>query len=424
MQRSEKIKLISSCLLGNILEWFDFAVYGYLAPVIAGQFFPSSNKLAAMLLTYSVFAIGFLVRPIGAIVFGYIGDSYGRKTALVLSSLMMSIPTVFIGFLPNFESIGLAAPLLLILCRIFQGLSLGGEFTGSFVYLVEQGSPGKKGFFSCWADIGCSLGMILGSLSVAALYSFLTPEQMGVFGWRLPFLSGILLALVAIYIRTNLKESQAFIKPLKTQLSPLKQLFSHSPKTLFFATLLFAVNAFGYYTLVVFIPNQTVLLNKLVASETYLINTIVLLVIMVATFLSASACDYYDKVKLYIAGTITVMLFAYPAFYALENATLLTQMILMCCMAVGVGFCFGPRSLFLVEIFPTQFRFSAIAIALNLGNAIFGGTAPLLAIYSVEKTGTLTAPSILIIISAALTLIAIFKLAKFSESEKNILSIA
>ena len=165
MKRLDQFKLILACLSGNVLEWFDFAVYGYLAPIFAIEFFPYSHKLTAILLSYSV-AVGFLARPFGAIIFGHIGDAHGRKAALLLSTIAMAVPTCIIGILPVYTSIGLLAPLLLILCRICQGLSVGGEFTGSFIYLIEQASHKKRGFFSCWADMGCCIGMILGSAAV------------------------------------------------------------------------------------------------------------------------------------------------------------------------------------------------------------------------------------------------------------------
>src|SRR5262249_19519366 len=156
-------KIILAGFSGNILEWFDFAVYGYLTPIIATLFFPAHNKVTSVLLTYGVFAIGFLTRPVGSILWGHIGDTKGRKTALLLSCLCMAVPTFLIGILPTYQTIGILAPLLLIGCRILQGISIGGEFTGSFIYLIEQATHQRRGLFSSWADIGCNMGMILGS---------------------------------------------------------------------------------------------------------------------------------------------------------------------------------------------------------------------------------------------------------------------
>ncbi len=412
-----KIRIILSCLSGNILEWFDFAVYGYLAPIIASQFFPSSHKLTSILLTYSVFAIGFLVRPLGAIIFGHIGDTLGRKTALIVSSLVMAIPTFLIGILPVYTRVGLLAPLLLIICRIFQGLSVGGEFTGSFIYLIEQATPKRRGFFSCWSDMGCSLGMILGSAFVAILNFTLTAEQLANFGWRLPFLCGILLAGLAIFMRSQLSESVEFLQIKNRIKHPVKHLIRKYPQILILSILLVAINSLGFYILVVFIPNQTILMGKLPAEKVYWINILILSMVMCATFLAAWACDYFDKTKIYIIGTIGCILLGYPTFYALSHFTLTGQILMSLLMAIAIGFCYGPRPLFMVDTFPSSLRSSAIAIAFNVGNGIFGGMGPLIATYLVAKTEIIEIPSVLVISAALMTLFAILKLRRLNGQE-------
>ncbi|MDR3478856.1 MAG: MFS transporter [Gammaproteobacteria bacterium] len=418
MNRTEKYKILFSCLSGSVLEWFDFAVYGYLTSIIASQFFPSTNKLASILLTYAVFATGFLFRPLGAILFGYIGDRLGRKAALVTSSLLMAVPTFIIGTLPNYASIGMFAPLLLIFCRILQGISVGGEFTGSFIYLIENATPGKKGFFSCFADIGCCLGMILGSLCVALLNSYLTPEQLESFGWRLPFLGGIVLSMIALYIRTCLPESSEFQKAKPVKKMPLQEIFTQFPKTFIYSTLLMAINAIGFYLLVVFIPNQAVLMGKIPAASGYLVNTIILSVLMVALFVAACACDYFDKTKIYFAGILGCMLLAYPVFYAVTHFDLFAQVVMNCLLAVAVGFCFGPRPLLLVSVYSATVRYTAIALALNIANAVLGGTAPLMATYLLSKTGSIQSIAILIFLGSAVSLYALLNLVKLGSLVK------
>lgn len=410
LNRKDQFKIILACLSGNVLEWFDFAVYGYLAPVLATEFFPSAHKLTGILLSYSVFAIGFLARPLGALIFGHIGDTRGRKTALLLSTVAMAIPTCLIGILPVYASVGLLAPLLLILCRICQGLSVGGEFTGSFIYLIEQASHKRRGFFSCWADVGCAIGMILGSATVALLNAVYTHDQLQHFGWRLPFLSGILLALVAFYMRSHLFESAEFLQIKKTRATPLRDAFKEYPAVIFYSTLLIAINSLAFYILVVFLPNQNVLLGKFSAEKIYLFNIIILFVVMLSTILAASACDYFDKVKIYIIGATGCLLLAYPVFYALNHFGLSGQLLLLGLFSIAVGCCYGPRPLLLVESAQTRIRYSTIAFSFNIGNALFGGTAPLLATFLVAKTGSIELPSILVIIAAALTLVAIIQL--------------
>ncbi len=412
MKRADQAKILGSCLVGSVLEWFDFAVYGYLTPIIASHFFPSDDKLASILLTYGVFAIGFLFRPLGAVLFGYLGDRHGRKTALVFSSLLMALPTFAIGLLPTYESLGIFAPLLLILCRIFQGMSIGGEFTGSFIYLVEQGSPGRKGFFSCFADLGCSTGMLLGSLCVALLNYLLTADQLSSYGWRLPFLSGIFLSLVALYIRSYLSESVEFSEADLPQKAPLQDIFSKFPRQFIYSTLLLAINSLGFYILVVFIPNQAVLAGKISGASSYLMNVLILTVLFSATFISAVLCDFYDKTKLYLLGICSCILLAYPVFYGLNHFDLPGQAFMSALLAIAIGFCFGPRPLFLVSVFPASVRYSAIALALNLANGFLGGLAPLTATYLIAKTGSIQSVASMVFLAAAVSLFGMVHLLK------------
>jgi MHS family proline/betaine transporter-like MFS transporter len=416
-------KVILSCIAGNTLEWFDFAVYGYIAPLMATQFFPSEHYPSSLLLMYSVFALGFFVRPLGAIFFGYIGDIFGRKQALVLSSLCMAIPTFCMGLLPTYDHIGLMAPIFLLICRIFQGLSAGGEFTGSFIYLTEHAPLKRRGFFSCWADLGCSLGMILGSSTVAFLSTYLSAEDFQTFGWRIPFFCGILLAFVGIYIRRQLTETPVFLNTKKHNETPLKDIFKIHPKKLFFATLLLAINALGYYILIVFMPNENILLGSMTVADSYFLNNSVLMALLISTFISATAGDFIDRLKIYKAGCIGCMALAYPLFHSMHAfgflpfsfAWHLTVLILF---ALCIGCCIGPLPIILVTAFPVNVRFTAISLLYSLGNAIFGGTAPLIATFMVEKTGVIDMPSVMILCAGILTLIALHQLQRIKKAEE------
>ena len=420
---ASSLKVILSCLSGNTLEWFDFAVYGYIAPLVATQFFPSENYLSSLLLMYSVFAVGFLTRPLGAILFGYVGDVYGRKRALILSSLCMAIPTFCIGLLPTYDHIGVMAPVCLLICRICQGLSVGGEFTGSFIYLTEHAPIKRRGFFSCWADLGCNLGMILGSSTVAFLKTYLSKEDFATFGWRIPFLCGILLAFVGVYIRRHLRETSTFLKKEKQDKIPLKNLLKNHPEKLFFATLLLTINALGYYILVVFIPNQNVIFGNLTAAESYFMNNVVLATIILATFMSATLGDFIDRVKIYKAGCIGCMILAYPLFHSMHSFgyapfSFAGHMTLLMLFATCLGCCFGPRPIILVTAFPVHVRFTAIALIFSVGNGIFGGTAPLIATFMLEQTGIVEMPAVMILCASILTLIGLHHLQKIKEPEE------
>lgn len=412
MRYVEKCKIIASCLSGSVLEWFDFAVYGYLAPIIALKFFPMSNAFTAILLTYSIFAVGFFVRPAGAIFFGHLGDRFGRKTALVSSTMLMAIPTILVGLLPTYSAIGIISPIFLILCRMVQGFALGGEYAGTFIYLVEEGKEGNKGFFSCWADVGCALGMILGSVSVALLYRVFNSEELLSYGWRLPFLSGVLLWLVAWMMRRKLKESVEFQR-ITVESSPIKSTFQLFPWELIFTCMLLSVGSLGYYLVTVFIPNQIVMLDKFPAHHIYLLNVLTLSAVILGILISARLADFMPLPKIYILGATSCLLLSYPVFYSLVYFPFSIQLSLLCGMGMAIGFCYGPRPLFLAEIFPPALRYSAIAFILSVANAIFGGMGPLVSTWITKKTALIQAPAFLLIFCASMTIIAIYVLSSF-----------
>jgi len=195
-------------IVGNVMEWYDFAVYGYFAAIIGRHFFPAENPVSSLLAAFGVFAAGFLMRPVGSIVFGHIGDRAGRKAALTLSVLAMAIPTLLIGLLPTFAQIGLAAPALLVLLRLVQGLSVGGEYGTSITFLVERASPERRGFFGGWSVVGATGGILLGSAVGAVVTTVLGAAETAAWGWRVPFLLGITVGLTGLYLRRTLIEER------------------------------------------------------------------------------------------------------------------------------------------------------------------------------------------------------------------------
>lgn len=415
-------KIIVSSAIGSILEWFDFAVYGYVAPYIAELFFPSENKIVSLLLTYSVFAVGFIIRPLSAVFFGYIGDRFGRKNALVYSSLLMAIPTFMLGLLPTYHEIGIGAPLLLILCRLIQGLAIGGEFTGSFIYLYEHALPHRKAASSCIADIGCSFGMLLGLSTVAILHTVLTQSEFYHFGWRIPFLSGLFLALIGVYIRTYLPETVEFVARKSKIINPTKIIFQENKMKLLTTILFLTMFSIGFYILSVFIPNQMITLGTISASKAYIVSILVLSVKILSIFYSAKRSDSVARWKIIAVAQLACFLLAYPVFYSLSHLSLTIQFILLCLFAISLGCCFGPRASFLAEIYPVSIRYSAIAIALNIVTAIFGGTTPFLATYLIAKTGISEAPALLIILSTVVGFFSLISLVTNVEQKEISLS--
>ncbi|WP_163144066.1 MFS transporter, partial [Arhodomonas sp. KWT] len=201
MEIGQRHTALLAGFIGNVVEWYDFALYGYMAGILAGLFFPGDNPTASLIATYGVFAAGFIMRPLGSGVFGWLGDTIGRSRTMLVSVMMMALPTLLLGCLPTFETIGLWAPVLLVLVRIVQGLSVGGEFSSSVTYLVETADPGRRGFAGSWANTGSMFGMLLGAGVAALVTTVLAHETVLAWGWRLPFLFGGVLGTAAIVLR-------------------------------------------------------------------------------------------------------------------------------------------------------------------------------------------------------------------------------
>ncbi len=408
-------KLIFSCYIGNVLEWYEFAIFGYLTKYLSVLFFPSSDPLTSLLLTYGAFATGFVMRPVGALISGHIGDKWGRKQALVLSLIMMAIPTTAIGLLPTYDQIGLWAPLLLILCRLIQGLSLGGEFTGSILYLIENSPQNRRGFFGSWADLGSSTGMILASLTTIAINIWFSEQQLLDWAWRLPFFFGLLFGLVGFMVRRDLFETPEFQQVPKQNLhkTPIKQVLSHHPLTFTLAITFLAINASGYYLLIIYLPQQ---IPTITTPMTLAMSLISLVAMMPAYVLGAYISDRIGQIPCLIAGISSCFLLAVPTVYNTLYGPLWLIILLQVLFAISLGFCYGPRSSFVVQLFPVNIRFSAVAVSYNIANAFFGGTAPLLASILVQQTNNSLSPAYMIMAMAALSLASTIALKPASEN--------
>ena len=393
--------------IGNVVEWYDFALYGYMAGILSGLFFPGENSTAALIATYGVFAAGFLMRPLGSAVFGWLGDTMGRSQTMLLSVIMMALPTFLLGCLPTYDSVGVWAAALLVLIRLVQGLSVGGEFSSSVTYMVETADRDRRGFAGSWANMGSMAGMLLGS-GVAALVTTVLPSAtIEDWGWRLPFLFGGLIGGTSIVLRMRLPRSEHFRKHHddRCATSPLLQAFTTNRREMIQAILFASAYGVIFYIPVVYMPewlhSQAGMARDLALQINTAATAFLLLLIPVAGWFS----DHFVRRTRCIAGAMLLMaLIAIPLFLWFAGSgfwgAVLTQFSFAALIAVPLG----TAPAMFVELFPASDRLSGYSVAYNLGLGVIGGATPMFSTWLIQLTGFATAPA------AWLTLVALVAL--------------
>jgi MHS family proline/betaine transporter-like MFS transporter len=392
--------------IGNVLEWYDFAVYGFLAPIMSPLFFPADNGLTGLIKTYGIFAAGYLMRPIGGIIFGYVGDRLGRKTALQWSIAMMAIPTVLVGLLPVHASIGSTAAVLLILLRLIQGLSVGGELIGSMSYLVETAPKNRRGLAGSWSVCGAVSGILLGSLVASALGSLLSEEAMNQWGWRVPFLMGIVIFAVGRWLRRTLVESDEFKNADKEEPDaplPIIAVLRDMPGRVLHLSTSILLFATSFYLLFVWMPTYLSTIVTPPVEHAMAVNTAAMVLLLIMIPLGGRLSDSIGRKPVMLTATALMGLLVYPAFLILDQGIMLYVLAIQLLFAVLMGLIQGPLPAFMVECFPVKVRYTAIGLSYNITLAIFGGTAPLVSTWLIQATGNLTSPAIYLVALAIIS---------------------
>jgi MHS family proline/betaine transporter-like MFS transporter len=382
-------KVVISGMLGNGLEWYDYALYGYMAPILGKLFFPAQDETVQLLATFGVFAVGFLFRPLGAIMFGMIGDKYGRKAALVTAILMMAIPTGCIGLLPTYAQIGVAAPILLTLIRVFQGMSLGGEFSGSITYIVEHAPDNKRGIAGSASVVSLMLGFLLGSFVSLGFSASMSVEDFESWGWRVPFLLGIVIGMIGFYIRTHCSESPAYEEAKAADSickTPVREVFKRHPKAMLQAFAFYLTVTMPFYLTSIYLMTFTEKFLGRSYTEALTINTFTMLAMILTTIAGAMLSDKYGRRKVLMLAAGGVFLAAIPAFLLMQQGSLALIAVAQIGFGLVLGFYLGPIPAVLVELFPTSVRFTGMALAYNAAAALFGGTAPMVCVWLLGKT--------------------------------------
>ncbi len=377
-------------IIGNTVEWYDFALFNAFAITISSLFFPYDDAHTSLIKMYGIFACGFVARPIGSLVLGYLGDKYGRKTALSLSILLMSIPTALIGFLPVYQEVGIKAPLYLIMLRLIQGFAIGGEYSGSMVYLFEHAASKSRAFYSSWADFGCLLGVLLGSLAALATHTFLTEEDHLSWGWRMPFLLGGVLILPGLYFRNSIEETEYFSKNnLATKRENALVILLANKVLIIKATIIYAFGNISFYLFLIFLPNYYVQNNIFFFSSSFIMTSVMSLIIAIFMPLAGYLSDTYGRKLLLSIGIVGVSTLSILLFSTSSGGP--STIFLLICLAVTIALFYGGEAAFLSELFPTYIRYSAVSVTLSLANIFFGSITPLVSTLLSKGTSGLTA---------------------------------
>jgi MFS transporter, MHS family, proline/betaine transporter len=400
-------------VIGNALEWYDFAVYGYFVSTISKLFFPSTDPIASLLATYLVFGVGFVMRPVGSILFGIYGDRHGRRKALSAVIFLMALSTLAIGLLPTYAEAGVLAPILLVAARLLQGLSAGGEWGGSTAYIVEYAPEGRRGFIGSWQQFSVGSGFLLGSLSGTVLSFALSSEALTSWGWRVPFLLGIVVGGVGAYLRWRLPDTPKFVEieeHHEVAHAPFREAIEKYPRETLTAFGITLHNTVAYYISLLYMTGYFITVAKLPQPTAQLIGTVCLAIFVTLIPFTGMLSDRIGRRPLLMASCIGYAVLSYPLFVMGSSGIVSLAFLAQFLMIAFQSLYAGPCPAAYAELFPTRVRYTALSIGYNIAVAIFGGFAPFIATWLIQKTGNPLAPAFYVIAAAVITFVILTRI--------------
>lgn len=375
---------IFACIIGNILEWYEFSLFAYLSPVIANLFFPSQNTIASLLSTLLVFAAGFVIRPLGSIFLGHMGDRIGRAKTLKVTIFLLSISSILTGLLPTYAQIGLAAPIFLIVCRLMQGFCIGGEFAGSMIYLSESAQDKHRALVSSMTNNGSNIGVLIAIVACSMMSGMLDHDALTAYGWRILFISGGMLGVFGLWLRRDFAESETFInlqKNITKKYLPLSYVFLHQRARMLQVILLLFISACGSYTLMGFISTYLHSFLGVPIHKAYQIQTLFIILSLLILPFFALLSDKIGRKTILLFSTLGYIFFAIPTFWYVQF--------------VQAWWVFIPLVIFysaeqavtpvvMVEMFSGKGRYTGISLAYNICMALVGGFAPAINTWAIQ----------------------------------------
>jgi MHS family proline/betaine transporter-like MFS transporter len=403
-------KITAAGCVGIFAELYDNGIFGFMAATLAVVFFPDSGN--ALMLVFVGYSISFFFRPIGGIICGHLGDRFGRQRMLVFVILLISVATAAIGLLPTYGAIGIAAPILLILMRVLQGFSVGGEAAGAMTFLAEHAPAGKRGLYTSFAQVASFLSLLTGTVIAAAMTSGLGADRMESWGWRIPFLLAVPLGITGIYIRKRINDTPNFTRLREEgglSKNPLKEAFS-SPvhrRAMLLALFIPLMNGSGYYVLFTYMPTFMSKELDFGKVQGLLVTAVSLVAISIAIPFMGALSDRVGRKKVLSGAAVAMAIAGFPCYLLIGTGNVALAAVGACVMAVIFAGHTGVIHVLLVELFPTRVRYSAYGLGYNVSSALFGGTAPLLMTFLIGQTGNVYIPAFYAVITAVGTLIAV-----------------
>ncbi|MDB1135806.1 MFS transporter [Candidatus Anaplasma sp. TIGMIC] len=416
MKKIRTGRAVLSTIICNTLVWYDYILFGSLAVTIGDLFFPRDDAYSSLLSSFCVFAVGFCMRPFGASVFGHIGDRYGRRAALIISIIAMSVPIGFMAVIPTYASVGVAAQILLVICRLAQGFSLGGE-TGNATFLIEHAKKNQAGLFGSLEVLSAVLGSVL-ALAVKMGAKYFTGDNFGVWGWRIPFIIGFVIGIISIYLRSTAGESPAYEEQASKEHggvidAPVRHLFRHYRRPLVLAICIDCIENCSFHVFMVFFISyvssfsRSVVINPQV-SEMVEIVSVVLSGVLTVAFGALS--DVIGRKKVMGCASAALFFLAMPVFWLLSQDSLWSVGIGYLLFAIPFAATLGPSSAAMSELFPTKVRYTGFGISRNVSSALGGGLAPALCTWLLQTTGWKVSPGLCVMFWAIVACVALSRI--------------
>lgn len=401
---SQRRRAIVATVIGNGLEWFDFTVYSFFAVIIAKLFFPTGNELSSLLLAVATFGVGFFMRPVGGIIIGIYADRVGRKAALSLTILLMALGTTLIGIAPTYEQIGVFAPLLIVAARLMQGFSAGGEMGGATAFLTEYAPERERAFYSSWIQASIGVAVLLGAAVGTFVTASLSTEALNSWGWRLPFLIGMLIGPVGYYIRHHLDETPAFQASQDKTESPLMEVLRNYPRQTAASFSMVILWTVCTYVLLFYMPTYAVKVLKVPQSSGFIAGMVGGLAILVFAPLVGRLADRFGRRGLLSGSALLIFALAYPMFvYINQMPGLISLLVFQLVFGVLIAGYTGPILAAFSELFPAKVLSTGLSVAYNFAVTIFGGFASFIITWLIAATGSTMAPAIYVMIAAAIS---------------------